>query len=919
MSDSQLSKNRSYRSNALMEAAQFQPKRLSFPDSWVGHTPFAYYLMRTLQPSVFVELGTHSGNSYLTFCQSVVDHQLESKCYAIDTWGGDAHSGLYGEDVFKALAPHHERYYASFSRLMRMTFDEGLEHFQDGSVDLLHIDGLHDYETVRHDFETWLPKLSDDAVVLFHDTVVREGGFGVWKLWDELTQIYPRHFEFTHSNGLGVLSINCDPKSKLQLPWLELASTERVLVEQYFQGLGAHLTKHYHADRLEEENVCFRAEVQSLTQLHAQCDTRIEELGRELDNWHNSLSWRTTKPLRKAAHRFRQIKLILSHLGQRLRHEPQKLIPYLKHPKRIWPELKLKANRASAVLHELSLGKGSESYLIPPESPDAVLKALDRLAAKPTISILMPTYNTDERWLRAAIDSVIQQTYPHWQLCIVDDASTAFHVEPIIREYAATDERITALVRECNGHISQASNDGLEMAQGTWVALLDHDDELRPDALWEAVKAINNADMADMIYSDEDKIDESGEHHSPFFKPDWSPDYFLTLMYTCHLALFRTENLRTVGGFREGFEGSQDYDLVLRYTEQYPRVHHIPKVLYSWRSTSTSTASNFSAKDYTTKRGLKALEEAVERRGEGGKVCTHPTLPNRYWVTYPIQAEPSVGVVIPTRDQADVLEQCLQGLFEHTDYSNLVVTVVDNGSRDKKTYQLFDRYMGAHPEKFRVLPMDMDFNFSKLNNEAVRTLDTDHILLLNNDIEIPPEQGSWLRELVGFSERASVGAVGPMLLYPDGTIQHAGIILGIGGVAGHSHKYIPSHVSGYGDRLVGPSNYSAITGACLLIKRSIYLEVGGLDEELAVSFNDVDFCIRVRDRNYYQVIVPQYKLIHHESKSRGPEDTRDKKLRFQREIEFMKQKWGSRLLNDPFYNQHLSLRKEDFSHKWLSP
>ena len=542
---------------------------------------------------------------------------------------------------------------------------------------------------------------------------------------------------------------------------------------------------------------------------------------------------------------------------------------------------------------------------------DRIHREIRKLTYRPLISILLPVYNTDEIWLRKCLDSVLGQLYPHWELCIADDASTVTHIRLVLEEYMIRDDRIRVVFREVNGHISAASNSALSLATGEYVALLDHDDELTPDALFEMASLINRQPDADMIYSDEDKIDTQGRRHSPFFKPDWSPETFLSQMYTCHLGVYRTALVRQIGGFREGFEGSQDYDLVLRLTEHTERICHIPRVLYHWRSIPESSAASFQTKGYAQDAGLRAIREALQRRGEEALVEPITGLSGRYRVRYCLRDRPQVSIILPTRDLSVLLDTCLKSVFEKTAYDRFEVIIIDNDSREPETRDLFRRWQEKEPARFRVTPLPIPFNFPALINEGVRNAGGDLVLLLNNDIEVVSED--WLSEMAAQAMRPRVGAVGVKLLYPDDTVQHAGVVLGVGGVAGHSHKYFANDRPGYFDRLRITANCAAVTGACLMVKKARFLEVGGFDEALSVAFNDVDFCIRLLKAGYYNLCLSHLTIYHHESQTRGPEDTVEKRIRFQGEIELMKARWGNLLENDPFYSPHLTRDREDFS------
>lgn len=531
---------------------------------------------------------------------------------------------------------------------------------------------------------------------------------------------------------------------------------------------------------------------------------------------------------------------------------------------------------------------------------------------QPVISILMPVYNPPLAFLRAAIESVLAQAYANWELCIADDASDDLEVLELLSQFAAQDSRIKVTFRSCNGHISAASNSALALASGEYIALLDHDDVLAPEALYEVVSLLNQHPQADLIYSDEDKLNDQGQRVQPFFKPDWCPDSFLSRMYTCHLGVYRRSLVNAIGGFRTGFEGSQDYDLVLRLTEQTQQIFHIPKVLYHWRNHASSAASSATIKPYAETAAQRALLEACQRRGEPAReVVVNPETPGVYLVRYQLREYPLVSIIIPTRNLGEILDQCLRSIFEKTTYPNYEVILIDNGSDELETLQLIADWEAHQPDRLKCYSLNIPFNYSQINNLAVSEATGDYLLFLNNDIEVI--EPDWIEAMVEQAQRPSVGAVGALLLYPDHTVQHAGVVLGIGGVAGHSHKYFPDEQTGYFSQLVAVNNYSAVTGACLMCRREVFEQVGGFDESLAIAFNDVDLCLRMRQAGYHNLSLPHARLYHHESKSRGTEDTSEKQRRFQQELELMKQKWGSVLQQDPCYSPHLSLEREDYS------
>ena len=535
-------------------------------------------------------------------------------------------------------------------------------------------------------------------------------------------------------------------------------------------------------------------------------------------------------------------------------------------------------------------------------------------AINPKISVIMPVYNVPLQFLEEAIRSVRDQLYENWELCIADDASTDLAVRPLLESYAQKDQRIKVIFRSENGHISAASNTALTLASGEFVALLDNDDLLPVHALYHVIKAIHaNPDVA-LIYSDEDKINAIGERYDPYFKCDLNIELLLAQNMVSHLGVYRRDILEAVKGFRVGFEGSQDYDLVLRVLENVKsnQVVHLPHVLYHWRAIPGSTALASGEKSYTVNAAHKAVAEHLERTGRLSVVCSAPDAPsfNRVRYSLPVQL-PFVSIIIPTRDRADLLDMCLNSVLRKSTYENYEIIVVDNGSVEEETEKLLDR---QPKDRVRVIRDDSPFNYSRLNNLAVEKSNGNVICLMNNDIEVLTPD--WLEEMLSFAMQPDIGCVGARLWYPDGRLQHGGVILGLGGVAGHSHKYLPKGAPGYFGRAVLHQSLSAVTGACLMVRREVYERNNGLDEEFAVAFNDVDFCLRVRESGYRNVWTPCAEMIHHESVSRGQEDTPEKQARFKGEVDRMEARWGGILRKDTAYSPNLTLAHDDFSLGW---
>lgn len=539
---------------------------------------------------------------------------------------------------------------------------------------------------------------------------------------------------------------------------------------------------------------------------------------------------------------------------------------------------------------------------------------LENLTYQPLISIIVPVFNTPLTYLKEAIQSVINQVYLNWELCIADDASTEPHIRNILESYSEQDSRIKIFFRTKNGHISEASNSAIAIATGEFIALLDHDDLLTPHALYKVVEFLNQYPDADMIYSDEDKIDDEGKLSSAFFKPDWCPDSFLSRMYTCHLGVYRRSLVQQIGGFRIGYEGSQDYDLVLRLTEKTDKIYHIPDILYHWRIHANSTAGNLDSKNYATDAAKKALSDALQRRNDLGIVIDAPRSIGHYVIRYNIQSYDLVSIIIPTKNLGDTLDRCLISIFTYTTYLNFEVILVDNGSTEKRAIEVIDTWRKKEPNRFKYFSLDIPFNYSSLNNFAVKKAQGKYLLFLNNDTEvITPD---WIEGMVEQAQRPSIGAVGTLLLFPDDTIQHAGVIGGIFYSCGHSHKRFKLGDTGYLNQLNTVNNYSAVTGACLMCRREVFDEIGGFDEIFAVNYNDIDLCFKMIAKGYRNLYIPHVMLYHYEAKTRGYDLLNNsKKARLFCEGKYFQTKWKSLIEHDPCYNPNLTIEKEDYSYR----
>ena len=524
-------------------------------------------------------------------------------------------------------------------------------------------------------------------------------------------------------------------------------------------------------------------------------------------------------------------------------------------------------------------------------------------------SVVVPLYNTPIKFLKQMIKSVQNQTYANWQLCLADGSDEE---HSYVSEYVCSikDTKICYKKLRENKGIADNTNECIEMADGDFIALFDHDDLLHPSALFEMAKAIEKKG-ADFVYTDEVTFVGRPNNITIYnFKPDYSPDTLRSYNYICHFTAFKKELLDVVGGFNNEYDGSQDYDLILRLTEKAKNIVHIPKALYFWRSHKASVASDVSAKPYVVDSAKRALGTHLERLGLSGRV-KDAVVPTTYKIQYDIIGEPLVSIIIPNKDHIDDLEKCLSSVYEKSTYKNFEVIVVENNSTEKETFEYYDLAQSKY-NNLKILNWESGFNYSAINNFAAKQVNGEYVLLLNNDIEVITSD--WLEQMLMFAIRQDVGAVGAKLYYDDDTIQHAGVIVGLGGVAGHSHKGFARENPGYMARASIAQNLSACTAACLMVRKDVYDEVEGLDEGYAVAFNDIDFCMKIRAAGYLIVFTPFAEFYHYESKSRGDEDTPEKRARFNSEIFRFQERWGKELnQGDPYYNPNLSLDSEDFA------
>lgn len=708
--------------------------------------------------------------------------------------------------------------------------------------------------------------------------------------------------------------------------WSSLEKSPTELFPQLHTDLQA---KQAEAEQLRTDVQARQAEAEQLRRDISSRQASIDHLNHLVTAMQNSRSWRYTSALRKLGSLGRPLARFNRKVKEKAGHSGGFTLLAIK-------ALKITRREGlKGVLARLSDAKNTAPVITPtghavdrndyqewirrydtlaPQAVERIKAEITAFKTLPKISVVMPVYNAPLHFLKEAIESVQAQIYPNWELCIADDASTDNKIKPLLEAFAKSDKRIKVVYRAENGHISAASNSALELASGEFVALLDNDDLLPQHALYHLAKSIIANPDAALIYSDEDKVSATGERYDPYFKCDLNYELLLSQNMISHLGAYKLDLLKELNGFRIGLEGSQDYDLVLRVLERikHNQIVHIPRVLYHWRAIEGSTALDSGEKSYASDAARIAVSEHLQRSGRGGTVLPAPHAPmyNRFRYELPKES-PLVSIIIPTRDRADLMEVCLDALLTKTTYSNFEVIIVDNGSVENETKHFFDRLPIG---KVRVIRDDSPFNYSRLNNIAVMDSQGDIICLMNNDIEVLTPD--WIEEMLSFVMQPDIGCVGARLWYPDGRLQHGGVLLGVGGIANHAHKLIHKGNPGYFGRAILSQSFSAVTAACLMIRRPIWEECDGLDEALAVAFNDVDLCLRVRQLGYRNVWTPYAEMNHYESATRGVEDNPVKVARFNGEAMRMKERWGASLLNDPAYSPNLTLEFEDFSLAW---
>jgi GT2 family glycosyltransferase len=867
-----------------------QPDRIA-SSAWAGHIPFAMYLIDVLRPQVIVELGTFAGVSYCAFCQAVKQLELPARCYAIDTWRGDEHTGFYDQDLLEELRRYHDPLYSSFSSLIQSTFDEALPNFQDSSIDLLHIDGSRAYEIVKHDFESWLPKMSARGIVLMHGICESQESFGVGRLWGEIKRRY-RTFEFPHEHGLGVVATGDIHEAELQSIFA-LSEPDAGLTRQFFHQLGERLTLAFENALSNTKATC-----EELARERDQLLTHSRALDREIEIRDKAID-AISDQLDAAQNRNATI---LNSRSWRWVNRYGLLKARVVQPAR--RALRRSSNGFGPVDDEINYRAWVKQHDVLTNTDRLnIAKRIQGLRSRPRISIVVLPSSDGDAFLERTIDSLRAQLYPNYDVCVIA-SDTSRNPDS---DLDSADDRFRVLNREPDEDSLGAANRALTNVSGEFVGFVHAGDELPAHALYLFAEQLNRFSGVDIVYSDEDSIDAGGARSNPYFKPDWSPDLLHSGDFLSRLALYRTALVQRTGRLRPEFGESALYDLSLRATEGLGgfRIRHLPYVLYHRRAAAPPESRNGNGQ-------ARALQEHLDRLRMEANVTRTPSGLFRIQHHLP-QPHPLITLIIPTRDRVDLLRQIVSDVMTKTDYAPIELIIVDNESREPATLEYL-KELEKHPG-VSILSRDGPFNFSAMNNQAARAAKGEVLGFLNNDLRII--SADWLREMVSQAIRPGVGAVGAKLYYPDDSIQHAGIILGLGNLAGYVHRYAPREAAGHGGRLNRVQDCSAVTAACIVLKRPVFEEVGGFDEvNLPVAYNDVDLCLKIRERGYRILWTPHAELYHLESASRPSDFSPEEKQRYERECAHIRARWSHAIARDPFYNPNLTIAAEDYSLAW---
>lgn len=861
-------------------------------DEWIRYGPLMGVLVRGLKPRSILQLGSCDDYLYYSLCHAVSEADLPTRFYSISPWLSDtSEAALKDRAYYEAQARNLS--YSAFSTLMRKTPRDALDAFDDKTIDLLLIDARHCRDNVENTFETWTPKLSDCAIFAVHGAELSDRQSADARFWWSLATQLPS-LTFPNPYRLGVLFWG--PRTPDELRPLISVLTQahgHDLIVDHYQQLG---------------EACFQS-----AQMAAR-KSRLQQENQKLRQISQLLPQQRLLPLRPA----QKIKLsferqflnalarssgvVSKRSAQRFRSSAEK-----RDPRRdaLAPDQSRYHWSYETIRAEWEKQRRS--------SKKAVTHLAETLKDGPLISIIATGSNPSVSHFTAFIKSVKEQSYANWELCLTGVDTFVPEVRRIACDYAQEDRRVRFVSDDSSGPFVARANGVIAGAKGRYIALVKYHDVLDPDALLLVARSLSEHPEAKIIYSDEDQISEEGLFLEPQFKPDWNRELLYATNYVSHLCAYEASLLRAVHGYRSGYDGSEDYDLLLRCVEHIEdrQIHHIPRVLYHSRVLPVNVTKPSSAAIQAAEAGRRALADHLERTQNKRIAVVPGRLPGTFRPLWPITGRPLVSIIVPTRDHVDVLRLAVESILEKTQYTHFELLIVDNGSVEFDTLSWLVEIQRLD-DRVRVLRDGRPFNYSALNNDAVLQSHGDILALVNNDVAvISPD---WLSEMVALAQRADVGCVGAKLYYSNDTIQHAGVVVGLGGCAGHGHKLAPKESHGYLGRLMVRQEYSAVTGACLVVRRAIFEEVGGLNQvDLPVAFNDVDFCLKVQKVGYRNLWTPWAQLYHYESLSRGSDDTPQSKARAQKEIAYMQRVWGTDSYRDPAYNPNLTLSSEDFS------
>lgn len=888
---------------------------------WSKYFPIVAYIVAQAQPKIVVNLGTYHSEYYSLFCEAILTADTNTQYYAVASWSDKSQKEYPHRSVSDELIALHNTHFKHFASLVEKTSEESLLDFKDHSIDLLTIDRIAEYQNVENNLEQWLGKMSDYGIIILHDTNSQSASHG--QLWDTLSDKYPT-FQVSHGCGLGIVFVGEKYPNAGIAMLFSPDESDRDGLQTFFEHLGRRWL--FESERQESEQTVkalqqqvetYQQRLQKVEVEKAQLEAKLNTYGGKLlYKWWNAKE-RLLPPDTRRRHIFDKSRtLLMSRLATTAKTEALPNQTHNIHTTETSSSSTLDTTNPDTIYyaHEdyhsgqspfVHYPSDSQDYaehikFIEPDNHTLNQQRQDSSSwdIRPLLSIVTPVYSPSLPIFKDTVASVLSQTYNNFEW-IVADASPDDSVWEYIHQIARSDNRIKPTRITQNGGISANTNIAIQSAQGEFIVLLDHDDSLASHALYEVVSCLRQHPDADFMYSDEDKLNEQGYRCQPHFKPDWSPEMMLSINMVTHLAIFRRSLLDSVGYFNPAMDGAQDWDLFLRISEHTNKIYHIPAILYHWRMATNSTAQSLDNKSGTSRVQRQVVADHLIRRGIQNPQVKHlkndPIFHMYSTVTWTPAIKRKISIIIPSKDKAHYLKQCLDSLFSRTNYTHFEVIIVDTGSEEQTTFDLYETYH----DKIQVMNYTADvFNFSGACNLGASIASGDLLLFLNNDVEII--HNGWLDRMIQWFEFEQVGIVGAQLLYPDYSLQHAGIIIGLGGIASHCFMGESPKMGMIFDSPGIYRNFSAVTGACLIIRQDIFTAINGFDESFLLNYSDVDLCIRTHKAGYRIVYTPQAQLIHHENTTHQGHIPRP-------DFFVAGEKFKDYILNgDPYFNQNLS-------------